>query len=72
MKNTQLPWLGLDEQARADVVAEQQYHERRITEIVSQESMATWPYVLSDESERHSRLLREIVLASRKRWLRAS
>lgn len=72
MQNMQSMWIGLDEKARADVAAEQQYHERRIAEIITRESVGAWPYTLSDENERHGRLLLEIFLAARRRLQQAN
>ena len=65
---TQTLWQipGLDDQAQAAIEAEQQFHLQRIVEI-AKGSLGTWAYSLSDENERHCRLLHQIFIESRRR-----
>jgi hypothetical protein len=60
--------LGLDSQAQAAVVAEQQHHQQRITEIASREA-GMWSYTLEDENARHCMLLQQIFQQARVRTM---
>lgn len=64
----QMTWQirGLDEQAQTAISEEQRVHLERIADI-ARGAIGTWAYTLSEENDRHCRLLQQIFLTSRKR-----
>jgi hypothetical protein len=61
--------LGLDERAVADMMAEIQLHQQRLSEIATTGTVGL-PYVLHDEAARHNRNLSQIFVAAQKRAAR--